>query len=107
MKNAFAASAGSRLKSSVPQILLLLTSEKSRDDISQQAAKLREMGIVTFTVGVKKANQAQLEQIAYAPKLAFSMSSIRGLFDIEHQLQTIMKSVVVEVVEIPLKDQSH
>eukprot|EP00062_Callorhinchus_milii_P019996 gi/632975160/ref/XP_007904072.1/ PREDICTED: collagen alpha-3(VI) chain-like isoform X1 [Callorhinchus milii] len=107
MKNAFAASAGSRLKSSVPQILLLLTSEKSRDDISQQAAKLREMGIVTFTVGVKKANQAQLEQIAYAPKLAFSLSSIRGLFDIEHQLQTIMKSVVVEVVEIPLKDQSH
>uniref|UniRef100_A0A4W3J1J4 VWFA domain-containing protein n=1 Tax=Callorhinchus milii TaxID=7868 RepID=A0A4W3J1J4_CALMI len=75
MKNAFAASAGSRLKSSVPQILLLLTSEKSRDDISQQAAKLREMGIVTFTVGVKKANQAQLEQIAYAPKLAFSLSN--------------------------------
>ncbi|XP_078084812.1 collagen alpha-3(VI) chain-like isoform X2 [Mustelus asterias] len=102
MRNVFTNSAGSRMDSAVPQILLLLTSGKSRDDIVQQAEKLRKLGIVVFGIGLKEADQTVLEPIAYSASLAFPVRSFQGLLDIQNRLQQIMKSVAIEVVETPV-----
>ncbi|XP_038644350.1 collagen alpha-3(VI) chain isoform X1 [Scyliorhinus canicula] len=102
--NVFTSSAGSRLDSAVPQILLLLTSGRSRDDISQQTEKLRKLGIVLFGIGLKEADRTVLEPMAYSASLVFPVRSFQGLMDIQNRLQSIMKSVAIEVVETPVED---
>ncbi|XP_072336607.1 collagen alpha-3(VI) chain-like isoform X2 [Scyliorhinus torazame] len=104
IKSVFTSSAGSRLDSAVPQILLLLTSGRSRDDVSQQAEKLRKLGIVLFGIGLKEADQTVLEPMAYSASLVFPVRSFQGLMDIQNRLQLIMKSVAIEVVETPVED---
>ncbi|XP_072117599.1 collagen alpha-3(VI) chain-like isoform X2 [Mobula birostris] len=105
MKNVFISSAGSRINSAIPQILVLITSGKSNDDISQQADKLRELGIVLFGIGLKKADQTVLEPLVYSPTLAFPVKNFQGLLNIQNQLQQIIKTVAVEVVETPVEDK--
>ncbi|XP_032879518.1 collagen alpha-3(VI) chain-like isoform X1 [Amblyraja radiata] len=99
MHEVFTSSAGSRIGNAIPQILVLLTCGKSNDDISQQADKLRKLGIVLFGIGLKEADEMVLEPLAYSPALAFPVKSTKGLVNIQHQLQQIMKTVAVEVVE--------
>ncbi|XP_062907881.1 collagen alpha-3(VI) chain isoform X3 [Mobula hypostoma] len=105
MKNVFISSAGSRINSAIPQILVLITSGKSNDDISQQADKLRELGIVLFGIGLKKADQTVLEPLVYSPTLAFPVKTFQGLLNIQNQLQQIIKTVAVEVVETLVEDK--
>ncbi|XP_041056882.1 collagen alpha-3(VI) chain isoform X1 [Carcharodon carcharias] len=105
IRNVFTSSAGSRMDSAVPQIILLLTSGKSRDDISQQAEKLRKLGIVVFGIGLREADRTVLEPIAYSASLAFPVRTFQGLLDIQNRLQQIMKSVSIEVVETAVEDE--
>ncbi|XP_072902888.1 collagen alpha-3(VI) chain-like isoform X1 [Hemitrygon akajei] len=105
MKNVFISSAGSRINNAVPQILVLITSGKSNDDISQQADKLRQLGIVLFGIGLRKADQMVLEPLVYSPTLAFSVKNFQGLLNIQNQLQQIIKTVAVEVIETPVEDK--
>ncbi|XP_051899761.1 collagen alpha-3(VI) chain-like [Pristis pectinata] len=105
IRNIFTSSAGSRIDNAIPQILVLVTSGKSNDDISQQAAKLRELGIVLFGIGLKKADQTVLEPLVYSPSLAFPVKTFQGLLNIQNQLQQIIKTVAVEVVERPAGDK--
>ncbi|XP_072434862.1 collagen alpha-3(VI) chain-like [Chiloscyllium punctatum] len=102
IKNVFTSSAGSRVDNAIPQILLLLTSGKSRDDISQQAEKLRKLGIVLFAIGLRDADRSVLEPMAYSDSLAFPVKSFQGLLNIENRIQQIMKTVAVQVVETPV-----
>ncbi|XP_048455106.1 collagen alpha-3(VI) chain-like isoform X2 [Rhincodon typus] len=104
IENVFISSAGSRMDNAVPQILLLLTSGKSHDDISQQAKKLRKLGIVLFAIGLRDADQSVLEPMAYTASLAFPVNSFQGLLNIQDQLQQIVKTVAVQIVETPVKD---
>uniref|UniRef100_UPI00398E86F3 collagen alpha-3(VI) chain-like n=1 Tax=Pristiophorus japonicus TaxID=55135 RepID=UPI00398E86F3 len=99
IRNVFVSSAGSRMEDAVPQILLLLTSGKSNDDISQQADKLRKLGIVLFGIGLRAADRTVLEPMTYSASLAFPVKSFQGLLDIQNRLQQIMKTVSVEVLE--------
>ncbi|XP_069790518.1 collagen alpha-3(VI) chain-like isoform X2 [Narcine bancroftii] len=99
MKNVFISSAGSRIDNPIPQILVLLTSGKSNDATSQQTDQLRELGIVTFGIGVKEADSTVLEPLAYSSSLAFPVKTFPALFNFWNQLQQIMKTVAVEVVD--------
>ncbi|XP_067844316.1 uncharacterized protein [Heptranchias perlo] len=104
IRNVFTSSAGSRMEDAIPQILLLLTAGKSNDDISQQADKLRKLGIVLFGIGLKAADRTVLEPMAYSTSLAFPVKSFRALLDIQDRLQQIMKTVAVEVVETAVEE---
>lgn len=60
----FTASSGSRHLEEVPQILVLLTGGKSNDDVSRAAFDLKQIGVLSFAIGMKNAEQEELEKIA-------------------------------------------
>uniref|UniRef100_A0A8C8K7A1 VWFA domain-containing protein n=1 Tax=Oncorhynchus tshawytscha TaxID=74940 RepID=A0A8C8K7A1_ONCTS len=69
--NIFTASSGSRRLEGVPQVLILLTSKKSRDDVTGPAVALKDLEIVSIGVGVGDANFRELEIISFQPGFTF------------------------------------
>ncbi|XP_055493643.1 uncharacterized protein col6a3 isoform X2 [Leucoraja erinacea] len=93
--NHFTKDAGSRREEGVPQILVLLTGAKSRDDIKSPADDLKQAAIKTFSVGAKYADTAQLMEIASDPSLVFKVKEFRSLPEIESQLLTPLSTIVM------------
>ncbi|XP_043548998.1 uncharacterized protein LOC122551336 isoform X1 [Chiloscyllium plagiosum] len=93
LKNHFTKSAGSRKEQGVPQILMLFTGAKSRDDIKPSADALKRAAVQTFTVGAKRANPAQLKEISSDPNLAFNLKEFRSLSDIQSQVLTQLSTL--------------
>ncbi|XP_072434860.1 uncharacterized protein [Chiloscyllium punctatum] len=93
LKNHFTKSAGSRKEQGVPQILMLFTGTKSRDDIKPSADALKRAAVQTLTVGAKRANPAQLKEISSDPNLAFNLKEFRSLSDIQSQVLTQLSTL--------------
>ncbi|KAG8559235.1 hypothetical protein GDO81_017268 [Engystomops pustulosus] len=70
-RNFFTASSGSRVDEGIPQLLVVITGGRSRDDISQAAQSLKRAGILTFSVGSKNAVEEELQEIAFDSSLVF------------------------------------
>ncbi|KAG9473384.1 hypothetical protein GDO78_016524 [Eleutherodactylus coqui] len=87
--NFFTASAGSRADEGIPQLLVLITGGKSRDDISQVSQSLKRAGILTFTVGAKNAEDDELQQIAFDSSLVFKPTEFRQV-----PLQSLLPQVL-------------
>ncbi|XP_041056047.1 uncharacterized protein LOC121284611 isoform X1 [Carcharodon carcharias] len=86
LQNHFTKSAGSRKEEGVPQILMLLTGGKSRDDIKSSADALKRAAVMTFSVGARKADPAQLNEISSDPSLVFNVKEFRSLSDVQNQV---------------------
>ncbi|GCB63158.1 hypothetical protein scyTo_0009626 [Scyliorhinus torazame] len=95
LKNHFTKSAGSRKEEGVPQILMLLTGGRSRDDIKSSADALKRAAVMTFSIGVKRADPAQLEEISSDPSLVFNVKEFRSLSDIQNQVLTPLSTSVM------------
>ncbi|XP_038644342.1 uncharacterized protein col6a3 isoform X3 [Scyliorhinus canicula] len=96
LKNHFTKSAGSRKEEGVPQILMLLTGGRSRDDIKSSADALKRAAVMTFSIGVKRADPAQLEEISSDPSSVFNVKEFRSLSDIQNQVLTpLLTSVMI------------
>ncbi|XP_073680619.1 ATP-dependent (S)-NAD(P)H-hydrate dehydratase-like isoform X2 [Garra rufa] len=80
--NMFTPESGSRIQDQVPQLVLLLTSKKSKDDVQQPAEALRQMGVMTLAAGSKAADEAELKQIAFNDDLVFLLKDFRVLLRI-------------------------
>ncbi|XP_069472084.1 collagen alpha-3(VI) chain [Ambystoma mexicanum] len=76
--NFFTAAAGSRIDEGVPQLVVLFTGGKSRDDVSQASRLLKQGNMVAFAVGSKNAEGDELQQIAFDPSLVFTPSEFRA-----------------------------
>ncbi|XP_056611533.1 collagen alpha-3(VI) chain-like [Triplophysa dalaica] len=70
---------GSRIQQRVPQLVLLLTSKKSKDSVQQSAEALRQMGVLTLAAGSRSADEAELKQIAFDESLTFLLKDFRIL----------------------------
>ncbi|XP_049340638.1 collagen alpha-3(VI) chain isoform X2 [Astyanax mexicanus] len=70
---------GSRIQEAVPQLVLLITSKKSRDSVQQPAEALQRVGVLTLAVGSKAADEAELKQIAFAESMVFMLKDLRLL----------------------------
>ncbi|XP_073502799.1 collagen alpha-3(VI) chain isoform X6 [Phyllobates terribilis] len=70
-RNFFTASAGSRVEEGIPQLLVVITGGRSRDDISQASQNLKRAGILTFSIGSKNAEDSELQDIAFDSTLVF------------------------------------
>ncbi|KAA0715874.1 Collagen alpha-3(VI) chain [Triplophysa tibetana] len=70
---------GSRIQQRVPQLVLLLTTKKSKDSVQQSAEALRQMGVLTLAAGSRSADEAELKQIAFDESLAFLVKDFRIL----------------------------
>uniref|UniRef100_A0A452U8R6 Collagen type VI alpha 3 chain n=1 Tax=Ursus maritimus TaxID=29073 RepID=A0A452U8R6_URSMA len=76
--NLFTSSAGHRAAEGVPKLLVLITGGKSLDEISQPAQELKRSSIMSFAVGSKAADQAELEEIAFDSSLVFLPAEFRA-----------------------------
>lgn len=65
--NVFAASLGSRSQQDVPQILVLFNGRKSDDDAQGAGDRLRNAGIVLYTIGLNNADKLEMEELAHSP----------------------------------------
>lgn len=70
---------GSRIQQGIPQLVLVLTSKKSNDNVETPASALHRMGVLTLAVGSKAANEAELKQIAFADSVVFMLKDFRAL----------------------------
>lgn len=82
----FTSSTGSRRLEGVPQILILLSSKPSTDNVRNPAFALKEHEIVTVGVGVGDANLSELEMIAFKPGFTYKVTDISKLPSIQSQL---------------------
>nr|XP_055072089.1 collagen alpha-3(VI) chain-like isoform X2 [Misgurnus anguillicaudatus] len=100
------AGSGSRIQQGVPQLVLLLTSKKSKDSVQQPAEELRQMGVLTLAAGFRAADEAELKQIAFDERLAFINKDSKKMFrdpkEIISLLTTLSGVVVIETPTDPI-----
>uniref|UniRef100_A0A3P8ZT38 Collagen, type VI, alpha 3 n=1 Tax=Esox lucius TaxID=8010 RepID=A0A3P8ZT38_ESOLU len=98
--NMLTADKGSRIQRGVPQLVLLLTSKKSSDDVRLAAEALQGMGVLTLAAGSKAADEQELKQIAFDESLVFMLKDFRILLRnprvIVSPLSTLSGTVVTE-----------
>ncbi|XP_048049997.1 ribosyldihydronicotinamide dehydrogenase [quinone] [Megalobrama amblycephala] len=94
------AESGSRIEDQVPQLVLLLTTKKSKDSVQQPAEALRQMGVLTLAAGSRAAEEAELRQIAFDDSVVFMLKDFRMLLrnprEIISPLSTLSGVVVSE-----------
>lgn len=90
----FTASSGSRHLKGVPQILFLLTGGKSNDDVSAAALDLKQIGILSFAIGMKNASKEELDKIAVSPRFLFNLPVFGELLSIQTELATFVQAKI-------------
>ncbi|XP_041119899.1 collagen alpha-3(VI) chain-like isoform X6 [Polyodon spathula] len=93
MDNVFTASSGSRRLEGVPQILILLTGGRSRDDVGASATALKGLGVVPFSIGTRTADTRELQTISFAPDFIYPIPGFSDLQTIQQQLLSSVKSI--------------
>lgn len=88
----FTASSGNRAQQGVPQILILLSGKKSEDDVLGPVDRLRNAGIVIFSVGVNNAERLEMKQLAHSPKAEYFIKDISDFLLVSEQLLTDIAS---------------
>lgn len=88
----FTALSGSRAKQGVLQILILLSGRKSEDDVLGPVGRLRNAGIVLFTVGVNNADRLEMEQLAHSPRAKYFIKETSDFPHVREQLLSAIAS---------------
>ena len=70
----------------VPEYLVVITDGKSQDQVRAPAAKLREQGVITYAIGVKDANENELNDIAGDPRRTFFVNNFDALRSIKDKI---------------------
>uniref|UniRef100_A0A8C8EAX2 Collagen alpha-3(VI) chain n=1 Tax=Otus sunia TaxID=257818 RepID=A0A8C8EAX2_9STRI len=103
LSNHFTEAGGSRINEQVPQVLVLVTAGKSADPFLQVSNELARAGVLTFAVGVRSADKAELEQIAFNPRMIYFMDDFSALAALPQELnKPITTYVSGGVEEVPL-----
>ncbi|KAG8432574.1 hypothetical protein GDO86_017000 [Hymenochirus boettgeri] len=85
-RNVFTGSAGSRIVEGVPQLLILLTAGRSRDDVRRPAATLKSNGVVPFCVGTQGADRTELRIISLTPDFVIFAPEVTELETVQEAL---------------------
>ncbi|XP_071063223.1 collagen alpha-3(VI) chain-like [Pseudochaenichthys georgianus] len=107
----FTPSSGSRRLEGVPQILVVLTGGKSNDDVSQAALDLKQIGVLSFAIGMKNTKLEELQRIAFSSRFLFNLPVFGELLSIQPEISAFVKAeiqiepptVIVEL-ESPQRD---
>ncbi|XP_009873379.1 PREDICTED: collagen alpha-3(VI) chain [Apaloderma vittatum] len=103
LSNHFTEAGGSRINEQVPQVLVLVTAGRSADAFLQVSNELTRAGVLTFAVGVRNADKAELEQIAFNPGMVYLMDDFSALAALPQELnKPITTYVSGGVEEVPL-----
>nr|XP_061782366.1 collagen alpha-3(VI) chain-like isoform X2 [Nerophis lumbriciformis] len=82
----FTSSSGSRRLEGVPQMLILLTTKPSTDDVRGPAFALKEHDIVSIGVGLGDADFSGLETISFKPGFIYKVTNVSILPTIQSKL---------------------
>ncbi|XP_030436250.1 collagen alpha-3(VI) chain isoform X5 [Gopherus evgoodei] len=93
IKNVFTSPTGSRIVEGVPQLLILLTSGKSRDDVRRPSVTMKTGGMVPLGIGIGNADIAELQTISYVPDFAVAVPDF-------NQLDTVQQVISERVTQI-------
>uniref|UniRef100_A0A665UW50 Collagen, type VI, alpha 3 n=1 Tax=Echeneis naucrates TaxID=173247 RepID=A0A665UW50_ECHNA len=96
----FVSNAGSRHHEGAKQILVMLAGGRSRDSPRGPASMLKAAGVVTFAVGSRSSNSAELQIISSDPNNAYSITNFENLPEIQ---QRLMNQITQEGVEKEIK----
>ncbi|XP_074950225.1 collagen alpha-3(VI) chain isoform X6 [Phalacrocorax aristotelis] len=103
LSNHFTEAGGSRINEQVPQVLVLVMAGRSADPFLQVSNELARAGVLTFAVGVRSADKAELEQIAFNPRMVYFMDDFSALAALPQELnKPITTYVSGGVEEVPL-----
>lgn len=91
-ENVFTPSSGSRRQQGIPQILVLLTSGRSNDDVRNAAEKLKEIGVMMFVVGIKNADILEMQSISQEASHAFLAADSSDMSDTEQEILTSIQT---------------
>ncbi|XP_041962560.1 collagen alpha-6(VI) chain-like isoform X2 [Alosa sapidissima] len=86
MEPRFQAAVANRPGPDIPRILILITDGKSDDPVEEPAKVLREQGVIIYTIGVRGADEKQLEDISGDPLNVFPVNDFDGLFRIKDRI---------------------
>ncbi|MEQ2191378.1 hypothetical protein XENOCAPTIV_027557, partial [Xenoophorus captivus] len=90
----FSASSGSRHLERVPQVLVLLTGGASSDDVSKAALDLKQIAVFSFAIGMKTADQEELEKISSSSRFLFYFPVFSELLSIQPEVAAFIKSEI-------------
>ncbi|NXX29716.1 CO6A3 protein, partial [Nicator chloris] len=103
LSNHFTEAGGSRINEQVPQVLVLVAAGSSADPFLQVSNELARAGVLTFAVGIRNADKAELEQIAFNPRMVYFMDDFSALAALPQELnKPITTYVSGGVEEVPL-----
>lgn len=97
IKNVFTVSSGSRIAEGVPQFLILLTADRSQDDVRRPSVVLKTSGTVPFGIGIGNADLTELQTISFLPDFAISVPDFS-------QLDTVQQVVSNRVIRLTKKE---
>lgn len=95
--NVFTASAGSRRLERVPQLLILLSGERSVDSVDAPASALKKLGVLIFAIGSRSSDRTELQKISHHPSHALFVPEFTDLPSVQQQLQSSVEAVVIDV----------
>lgn len=97
----FVSNAGSRFHEGAKQMLVVLAGGRSRDSPRGPASMLKAAGVVTFAVGSRMSNSAEMQLISSDPNYAYSVPDFVNLPRIQ---QSLMNYLTQEGTEVETKE---
>lgn len=88
--NVITSDSGSRLLEGVPQILILLSSGRSADDIRTPVRLLNEIGVISIALGTSDADTLELQTISHKPNYALSITNYEELPSAKQDLLSLL-----------------
>ncbi|XP_072117594.1 collagen alpha-3(VI) chain-like isoform X1 [Mobula birostris] len=90
----FVKSAGSRIEEGVPQIVFLLIGGRSNDDAIAAAKELKDARFKIITVGVQRALEEEINQMASEPAVAFRVAELNEISELTEQVLLITTDAI-------------
>lgn len=86
LRNILISSAGSRIAEGVPQLLIVLTADRSGDDVRGPSVVLKRGGAVPIGIGIGNADIAEMQTISYIPGFAVAVPTFRQLENVQQDI---------------------
>nr|XP_020724551.1 collagen alpha-3(VI) chain isoform X2 [Odocoileus virginianus texanus] len=99
LRNILVGSAGSRIAEGVPQLLIVLTADRSGDDVRGPSVVLRRGGAVPIGIGIGNADITEMQTISFVPDFAVAIPTFR-------QLGTIQQVISERVTQLSREELS-
>ncbi|CAO2625419.1 Collagen alpha-3(VI) chain [Lemmus lemmus] len=100
LRNILTSSTGSRIAEGVPQLLIVLTAERSGDDVRGPSVVLKQGGAVPIGIGIGNADISEMQTISFIPDFAVAIPTFR-------ELGTVQQVVSERVIQLNREELSN